>query len=135
MLTSLAGLTNFALYFAVAIGLLLAFKFIYALITPYDEWKLVREEQNVAAATGFTGAIIGFSLALASAAANSISLLDFAIWGVIGLVAQILAFMILRFVFMPKLVQRIKDNEISAGIMLGGLSVAVGLLNAACMTY
>ncbi|WP_271271534.1 DUF350 domain-containing protein [Aliamphritea hakodatensis] len=135
MLTSLAGLTNFALYFAVAIGLLLAFKFIYAFITPYDEWKLVREEQNVAAATGFTGAIIGFSLALASAAANSVSLLDFAIWGVIGLVAQILAFLILRFVFMPKLVQRIKDNEISAGIMLGGLSVAVGLLNAACMTY
>lgn len=135
MLTSLAGLTNFALYFAVAIGLLLAFKFIYAFITPYDEWKLVREEQNVAAATGFTGAIIGFSLALASAAANSVSLLDFAIWGVVGLVAQILAFLILRFVFMPKLVQRIKDNEISAGIMLGGLSVAVGLLNAACMTY
>lgn len=135
MLTSLEGLTNFALYFAVAIGLLMAFKFIYAFITPYDEWKLVREEQNIAAATGFTGAIIGFSLALASAAANSVSLVDFAIWGVIGLVAQILAFLILRFVFMPKLVQRIKDNEISAGIMLGGLSVAVGLLNAACMTY
>ena len=135
MLTSLEGLTNFALYFAVAIGLLMAFKFIYAFITPYDEWKLVREEQNVAAATGFAGAIIGFSLALASAAANSVSLVDFAIWGVIGLVAQILAFLILRFVFMPKLVQRIKDNEISAGIMLGGLSVAVGLLNAACMTY
>ncbi|MBN3563734.1 DUF350 domain-containing protein [Aliamphritea spongicola] len=135
MLTSLEGLTNFALYFAVAIGLLMAFKFIYAFITPYDEWKLVREEQNIAAATGFTGAIIGFSLALASAAANSVSLIDFAIWGVIGLVAQILAFLILRFVFMPKLVQRIKDNEISAGIMLGGLSVAVGLLNAACMTY
>ena len=31
MLTSLEGLTNFALYFAVAISLLLAFKFIYAL--------------------------------------------------------------------------------------------------------
>lgn len=135
MLTSLSGLTSFALYFAVAIALLLAFKFIYAFVTPHDEWQLVKEEQNVAAATGFSGAIIGFSIALASAAANSVSLLDFAIWGVVALVAQILAFMILRFVFMPKLVQRIKDNEVSAGIMLGGLSIAVGLLNAACMTY
>lgn len=133
--TSLAGITGFALYFTVSIALLLAFKVIYAFITPHDEWVLVKEEQNVAAATGFIGAVIGFALALSGAATNSVSLIDFTIWGVVALIAQTLAFAIVRFGFMPKIVERINDNEVSAGIMLGGTSIAVGLLNAACMTY
>lgn len=132
---SLLGLVDFASYFAVSIILLLAFKFVYTLITPQDEWKLVKEEKNTAAAIGFMGAVIGFSLALASAASNSQSLIDFVIWGIIALVAQTIAFAIVRFMFMPKIVQRINDDEISAGIVLGGTSIAVGLLNAACMTY
>jgi putative membrane protein len=132
---SLSGLSSFALYFSVALVLLLMFKFIYVLITPHDEWKLVKEEQNSAAAIGFIGAVIGFALALASAASNSVSLIDFAVWGVIALIAQTIAFAIVRFLFMPRIVQRINDKELSAGIVLGGTSVAVGLLNAACMTY
>ncbi|MDX1452323.1 MAG: DUF350 domain-containing protein [Oleiphilaceae bacterium] len=132
---SLLGLGNFSLYFLVALLFMLAFKFIYVLVTPHDEWRLVKEDQNVAAATGFVGAVIGFSIALGGAVANSESLLDFAVWGVVGLVAQILAFAIVRFIFMPRIVERINANELSAGIVLGGICVAVGILNAACMTY
>lgn len=132
---SLGGLLSFVTYFAISLVLLLAFKFVYALITPHDEWALVKEEKNVAAAIGFTGAILGFCLALASAASNSVSLLDFAIWGVVAIVAQAVAFAIVRFIFMPKIVERINNNEVAAGIMLGGISVAVGLLNAASMVY
>jgi putative membrane protein len=132
---SLSGLTSFALYFSIALVLLLMFKYVYVFITPHDEWKLVKEEQNTAAATGFIGAVIGFALALASAATNSVSLVDFAVWGVIALIAQTIAFAIVRYLFMPRIVQRINDNELSAGIVLGGTSIAVGLLNAACMTY
>lgn len=133
--SSLIGLSNFALYFSISLALLLGFKFTYAFITPHDEWKLVKDEQNTAAATGFVGAIIGFAIALGSAASNSVSILDFAVWGVVALIAQTVAFALVRFIFMPKIVQRINDNEVSAGIMLGGISVSVGLLNAACMTY
>ena len=133
--TSLIGLGSFALYFAISLGLLVVFKYLYALVTPHDEWKLVKEDKNVAAAIGFVGAIVGLALALASAASNSVSLIDFVIWGVVALIAQTVAFALVRFVFMPKIVQRIIDNEISAGIILGGVSVSVGLLNAACMTY
>jgi putative membrane protein len=132
---SLSGISSFALYFSIALVLLLMFKFVYVMITPHDEWKLVKDEQNTAAATGFIGAVIGFALALASAASNSVSLIDFAIWGVVALIAQTIAFAIVRFLFMPRIVQRINDNELSAGIVLGGTSIAVGLLNAACMTY
>lgn len=133
--TSLQGLVNFSSYFLASIVLLILFSWVYVAITPHDEWKLVKEEKNIAAATGLAGALIGFGLALGSAVSNSIHILDFLLWGVIALIAQLIAFALVRFVFMPELVQRIKENEISAGIILGATSIAVGVLNAACLTY
>ena len=53
----------------------------------------------------------------------------------VALVAQTLAFLIVRFVFMPKIVSRIENNEVSAGVILAAVSISVGMLNAACMTY
>ena len=132
---SLAGLGSFALYFGLSIVFLFIFKLAYALVTPHDEWKLVKEEKNVAAAIGFGGAIIGFAIALGGAASNSVALLDFAVWALVALIAQSLAFALLRFSFMPKIAERINNNEVSAGTMLAAMSIAVGLLNAACMTY
>ncbi|MDP5029523.1 MAG: DUF350 domain-containing protein [Paraglaciecola sp.] len=135
ILHSIAGLGNFALYFAISIALLFVFKIIYAFVTPHDEWKLVKEDKNVAAAVGFGGAMIGFSIALAGAATNSLSLIDFIIWGIVAILAQSVAFALLRFTFMPKIAERINQNEVSAGTMLAAMSISVGLLNAACMTY
>ena len=100
---SISGLANFALYFAASIALLFIFKIIYAFVTPHDEWKLVKEDKNIAAAVGFGGAMIGFSIALAGAATNSLSIGDFVIWGVVAIIAQSLAFALLRFTFMPKI--------------------------------
>ncbi|QEM81542.1 DUF350 domain-containing protein [Halomonas binhaiensis] len=132
---SLAGLLGFVVYFAISLVMLVVFKYVYTWITPHDEWKLVKDDKNTAAAIGLVGAVIGFALALASAATNSVSLMDFVIWGIVALIAQTLAFAIVRFLLMPRIVQRINDGEVAAGIVLGGTSVAVGLLNAACMTY
>lgn len=131
----LIAIGNFALYFGISLVFLMLFKFVYTIVTPHDEWTLIKEQQNVAASIGFAGAIIGFAIALASAASNSVSLLDFATWGVIALIAQCLAFAVVRFIFMPKIVERIEQNEISAGVVLGATSIAIGLLNAACMSY
>ena len=135
ILHSIAGLANFALYFAISVVLLFVFKIIYAFVTPHDEWKLVKEDKNLAAAVGFGGAMIGFSIALAGAATNSLSVIDFVVWGIVAIIAQSLAFALLRFTFMPKIAERINQNEVSAGTMLAAMSVSVGLLNAACMSY
>ncbi|MFD2177918.1 DUF350 domain-containing protein [Veronia pacifica] len=135
LVSSLTNLTDFLMYFGLAIAFLLVFKALFTRITPYDEWRLVKEEQNTAAALTLSGAFIGYSIAIAGAASNSVNLIDFAVWGVVALVAQIIAFFIVRFGFMPKLVERIQNNEIPAGMLMGAMSVAVGLLNAACMTY
>jgi putative membrane protein len=132
---SLLGLVDFVIYFGTSLVLLLGFKWAYTLVTPHDEWELVKDKHSTAAAIGLVGAVIGFSIALAGAASNSVSLVDFVIWGVVALIAQLLAFAFLRFTFMPKIAERINNDEVSAGIMLGGVSIAVGLLNAACMTY
>ncbi len=129
----LIGLGNFALYFAVSLIALLLFKVLYTLFTPYDDWALVKN-QNSAAAYALGGAVIGFSIALGSAASNSVSLLDFAVWAVVALIAQILAYFIVR-MFMPLISQRIQDNETPAGIVLGAVSIAIGILNAASLTY
>ena len=131
----LSGITNFALYFGVAIVLLVVFKSVYGLATPHAEWKLIKEEKSTAAAIGFGGAIIGFAIALAGAVSNSGDLIDFGVWGLIALIAQVISFSIVRFIFMPKITSRIENNEVSAGIVLGATNIAVGFINAACMTY
>lgn len=127
------GLTNFALYFGGALVALLLFKVIYTFFTPYDEWALVKEK-NMAAAAALAGATIGFSIALASAISQSISLLDCAVWAVVALIAQLLAYLIVR-LFMPKITARIQAGETPAGVVLGAVSIAIGILNAASMTY
>ncbi len=131
----LTSLLHFSAYFGLSLLFLVIFKFFYKFVTPHDEWKLIKEEQNTAAAIGFGGAVLGFAIALSGAASNSVSLVDFATWGAVALVAQSLAFALVRFGFMPQIIKRIEANEVSAGIMLAATSIAVGLLNAACMTY
>ncbi|MFT6776205.1 MAG: putative membrane protein [Paraglaciecola sp.] len=135
VLNSVSGLGNFALYFGVSILLLFVFKVVYAFVTPHDEWALVKIHKNQAAAIGFGGAMIGFSIALAGAVANSDFLVDFVVWGVVAIIAQSFAFGLLRFTFMPKIADRIDKNEVSAGTILAAFSISVGLLNAACMSY
>lgn len=132
--TSLSGFTDFVLAFGTALALLLIFKWLYPLVTPHREWQLVREQKNTAAAIALTGSIVGFSIALGGAAKYSTSYVDFLIWGAIALVAQMLAYLIV-WIMIPGLSKRIVDEETSAGILAGGTAVAVGLLNAACMSY
>lgn len=135
MSTLFSSVISFAIYFFGALAALVIFKFVYSLVTPQDEWKLIKENKNTAAAIGLGGSTLGFAIALSGAITNSVSLIDFVTWAFIALVAQTLAFAIVRFVFMPGIVLRIKNGELSAGIILGAVSVSVGLLNAACMTY
>ena len=51
--TLLTSVLHFSLYFGVSLLFLVTFKYVYKFITPHDEWKLIKEEQNIAAATWF----------------------------------------------------------------------------------
>ena len=129
---SLVGLPSFLIYFGVSIGLLLIFAFIYTQITEHDEFKLIREGKS-AAAVALGGSLIAFVLPLCSAIIHSVSLVDFVIWAGIALVIQLATFFAVR-IFIPNLSQRIAQNEMAPGVFVALASVAVGAINAACMT-
>lgn len=133
ILSTLSGLVPFVLYFACALALLMAFMTLYMRMTPTDEVAMIKEN-NAAASVVLSAAFIGFSMPLASAAANSINLLDFIVWGIIAGIAQLLVYQVFR-KFYPLVAERISRGEIAVAIKLAGLSITVGLLNAACMTY
>ena len=128
-----SGLPDFLAYFVTGMVLLVVFATVYTLVTPQKELTLVRAG-NAAATTAYLGALVGFSLPLASAAANSVSLVDFAIWAAIGAVIQLLAFAVAA-VLHKDLATHITAGRMSAGLWAGGIALVVGLLNAACMTY
>ena len=130
--TSLNELPWFLAYLGTAVGLTLVYMVVYMWVTPHDEIKLIRDN-NSAASIAMVGSLIGFSLPLASAIANSAALVDCVIWGVIALVVQIVVFYLVRLP-VPKISERIEKGETASGIWLGAASLTGGLLNAACMT-
>lgn len=132
-LSSLNGIPPFLAYFAVAIVLILIFVRIYTWVTPQDELALIKAN-NAAAALAFGGALIGFALPLSSAITHSLSLLDCAVWGAVALIVQVLTFVVLR-VAVKQLPERINQGEIATGIFVATAAIAVGLINAACMSY
>ncbi|ACV33599.1 DUF350 domain-containing protein [Accumulibacter sp.] len=129
----LTMLPAFLAYFAVAIALLALFLLVYLNVTPYHEVALIRGGNN-AAAVSLSGALLGFAMPVANVIAHSDTLLDLASWGAIAGVIQILAYLVARLA-LPQLDQDIPAGKTAPAIFLAVLSLSVGLINAACMTY
>lgn len=128
-----AGLPAFLSYFSIGLVCFVIFSAIYTRLTPHEEVELIKAG-NISAVVAFLGALIGFSLPLASAAAHSVSLPDYVIWALIGLVVQVLAFYIAKLT-MTDLHLKITEGNVAAGLWSGGIAVVIGTLNAACMAY
>lgn len=122
----------FGQHLLTGVAFLAIFVFVYLRVTPHKELALIRAG-NGAAALGLAGAVIGFSIALSRSIEVSGSLSEAAIWATIALVAQIGAQFIAQLAF-PKLYTAIEDNNWAAAIVKAGTAIAVGLINAACMT-
>jgi len=133
LIESLPGLIGFCKYFGAALGFVVIFCQVYCWITPYDELKLVRAG-NLAPAVSFGGALIGFILPLHSAITHSVGFLDMLIWAAIAMVVQLTVFGSVR-LFFRGLVREIENNHIAAATLLAFFSLAIGILNAASMTY
>lgn len=127
------GALNFVLAFLAAGGFTLIFKALYRWITPHDEGALIRAG-NPAAAVALGGALVGYVIPLASALAHTASLPEFVAWAVLAGVIQIATFWIVRRVAMPDVSARIERGDMAAALYLLSISLAVGILNAACMT-
>ena len=130
---SFAGFDDFLVYLGVSLAYLAVFVALYIRITPYREMQLIRAG-NMAASFSLSGAILGFVVPLASAVQHSVSLVDMAIWGLIAMVVQIAAFVVVK-LCIPSITRDIPEGKGAQGFFLGALSLGVGLLNAACMSF
>ena len=131
--SNLIGLPAFLAWFGCGIVALFLFGFVYSRITKHDEMSLMRSGNN-AASVAFVGALIGYSIPLGSAAANTVTLGEFIVWAIVGFVIQVGAYFAATF-FQKNLSQRIIDGDMAAAVWKGGLAIAVGMINANCMTY
>ena len=130
---SFAGIDNFLVYLTVSLAYLAVFVALYLRVTPYREIELIRQG-NMAASFSLSGSILGFVIPLAASVQHSVSLVDMAIWGSIAMLVQIAAFVVAR-LLIPSITEDIPANKTSVGFFLGSLSLGVGLLNAASMSY
>jgi len=130
---SLSGFDDFLLYFGLSLLFVVVYLAIYVRVTPYREFRLLREG-NAAAAVSLSGSLLGFVLPLASAVTHSVNPWDMALWAAIALLVQIAVYLVMR-LLLPDIVRHIPQGQIGAGVALGTVSLAAGILNAASMTY
>lgn len=130
---SLSGLPAFAAYFLTALALCILYLIVYTKVTPHQEYDLIVHEKNVSAALALGMSLLGFVIPLASAILHTVSILDCIIWGLVALVVQIAAYFLARLAY-PGMSDSICSNTLSSAVWLGFVSVAAGILSAACMS-
>lgn len=115
-------------YLATAVLLLAICLTAYLWVTPYRELALVREG-NVAAALSLGGAALGLALPIGSAIYFTGDLKEMALWAAIGCAMQFILFQVMR-----RQAMSIEQGNVAAGVLLSCLSLATGLLVAACIS-
>lgn len=119
----------FAGYLGTALLLLAVFAFLYTKVTPYDDFALIGKN-NAAAAIILGAAVLGMAFPLLSAVYFTHSYLEMAKWAAITGLVQIAIFSCLR-----RYAGSIAQGHVAPAILLAFISVAVGMLNAVCISY
>lgn len=130
--TSMPQVIAYVSHLASGLALLAAFFFLYIRITSYNELQLIRRG-NRAAAWTLGGAVVGFCLTLASSILHNDTLATFVAWAAVGMVVQLAVYVLIAH-SLRRFDQAIVDDNEAMGMLLGGLSLAVGILSAACMS-
>lgn len=130
---TLQSLGSFLIYFVGALVAQAVFVFLYIAVTPYHEPTLIRQG-NAAAALSLGGAVLGFTLPLASAVIHSVSPVDMLVWSAVALVVQLAVFRLAEFC-LSGIGKHIEEGNIAAGLTMAAAALAIGVINAASMSY
>src|ERR1700761_1402639 len=123
----MAVVVNYALHIVSAALLLFVFFMVYTRATPFDEMALIRQG-NVAAALTLGGALIGFSMTVASGLVHTDALGSFIGWSVGAAVIQLLTYVLVtRLLHMSK--EHIESNNVAFGILLASISISIGAVS------
>lgn len=128
----LAAIVNYAIHL-IASGILLGVFFVvYTKVTPFDELALIHAGKG-AAALSLGGAVIGFSLTLASAILHNGTLVDVVLWAVGAMIVQILVYAVASRL-LHTVRTEIEAGNVAMGGLMGTVSLAAGIVNAACLS-
>ncbi|AKU23212.1 DUF350 domain-containing protein [Massilia sp. MB5] len=126
------AILNYLIHLFLAAILLGVFFKAYTWMTPYDEVLLIRQG-NHAAALSLGGALIGFSLTIASSLLHTANYQQFFAWAGGAMVVQALAYAVTtRLLRMAK--DQIEADNSAFGGLLGAISLSIGGINAACIS-
>lgn len=132
-MTSLATLPGFLLYFATGVLLLAGAMFVYVRVTPLDELGMIRAG-NAPAAITLGGAMLGFAMPIASSFAHSLNIVDAAVWSLVALAVQIGVFFAVAKLLGGTWKAAMERGEVAGATLKASVALAVGLLNAACLS-
>jgi putative membrane protein len=123
---------TYLIYIVSALVMLGVFTAVYTTVTRYKEFDLIREG-NIAAVLSYSGALVGFSFTLCSSIAIHASFVMFVVWGVAAMAVQLVVYAIMARAIRG-LNEAIEENNIAMGGLIGSISLAAGVVNAACLT-
>lgn len=127
----IAGMPVMLTHFLASIAIFVLGIALYTRLTPFHELNLIREG-NSAAGVSALGATLGLAIPIAGALAGSVNVVDLVLWGLAALVVQLLTFVIVS-VVIRQLVEQINKGEMASALLLAGVQVSVGLINAAAV--
>ena len=123
---------NYVVHLVLATLLLVMFFMIYTRLTPYNEVLLIRQG-NGAAALSLGGALLGFSMTIASSLLHTADYQQFFMWAFGAMVVQAVAyFCTTRMLRMSQ--DHIESGNAAFGGLLGAISLSIGAINAACIS-
>ena len=131
ILEMISRIPSFYGYFIMGIFFLCAYFLAYTRTTRYNEMELIRHG-NTAAAWSLIGSAVGFSLPLYAAIVHTTSYQAFVFWSLMALVTQISTYYFLK-TLLKDVDAQIEANNTAYGILEGGISLVVGVINAACV--
>lgn len=123
------------MYFAIAIIVVIIGLVIFeALTKKYKDWDEIKKG-NQAVALSITGKIIGICIILAFSIYHSAQLLDTVIWGAVGIVLQMLAYVIFEmFTRKFSVEEELLKGNIAVGIISLGVSIGLAFVVGASIT-
>ncbi|KNE26141.1 DUF350 domain-containing protein [Achromobacter spanius] len=123
---------TYLIYIVSALVMLGVFTAAYTAVTRYKEFDLIREG-NIAAVLSYGGALVGFSFTLCSSIAVHASFVMFLVWGLAAMLVQIVVYVVVNKAIQG-MNEAIEQNNIAMGGLIGSISLAAGIVNAACLT-
>ena len=123
---------GYVLHLLTGFAMVGVFVVIYLWLTPFDEIALICKG-CVAPALSFGGTLIGFSWTVASGILHVPGYLAFLAWAAAAMAVQLAAFLILERT-LPNMKEALESNNVAMGALLGSISLAIGLINGACLS-